>query len=102
MNYIHYAFNILLFGITFYSFTPGILFTIPAGSSKKVVALVHTLLWTVFITLFYYFFVYNLGLVVVPLFGIVFFIFSSATKIGCLPATYKSSRSSLYLSLLNL
>ena len=72
----HYIRSLLFLIITFYSFTPGILFTIPAGSSKRVIALVHTLLWTVFTTLFYYFFVYDLGLLVVPLFGIVFFIFS--------------------------
>jgi hypothetical protein len=71
-----YILYFLFLIITFYSFTPGILFTIPAGSSKRVIALVHTLLWTVFITLCYYFFIYDLGLVVVPLFGIVFFIFS--------------------------
>ena len=79
MNYIHYAFNILLFGITFYSFTPGILFTIPAGSSKRVVALIHALLWTAFISLLLILFtrrVNGLALIFLSFFGIIFYLFS--------------------------
>jgi hypothetical protein len=79
MNYIHYASNIVLFSITFYFFTPGILFTIPQGSSKKFVALVHALLWTAFISLILILVtrrVNGISLILLSFFGIIFYLFS--------------------------
>ena len=76
MNNTRYMLIVFVFMLTFYIFTPGILFNIPSGSSKRIVALVHTLLWTVFMTLLYACFSYSIGLFFVPLFGIVFYVFT--------------------------
>ena len=70
---------VLFLSITFYSFTPGILFTIPAGSSKKVIALVHTLLWIAFvclITILKRGFVNGIAMIFISFVGIFFFVFT--------------------------